>query len=92
MSEMLERVAQTIALLGPDITAKGRRELIWPDDWAPDEQAAILTQAYAAIAAMREPTRVMIDAARAEYAGDLDGEEIRDLWRAMVDRALSDKP
>lgn len=84
MSEMIERVAQAIALAGNGGT--------W-DDWYNDEQREFhRKRARAAIEAMREPTNAMEDA-----ADDCDGGTVYDdrasgntHWAAMIDAALAD--
>ena len=52
MDEVVEKVADAIARYGSDITEKGFRELIWPDEWSESEQYGIRSQARAAIKAL----------------------------------------
>lgn len=91
MSEMVERVAQAIALASNGGT--------W-DDWYNDEQREFhRKRARAAIEAMREPTEDMWKAGLATGhvggIGDNGGLEPNDfdpeeVWPAMIDAALAD--
>jgi hypothetical protein len=71
MSTMVKRVAQA---LQEEIGA------------APFDETAALALARAAIAAMREPTKVMLDAAFLAGSGGM-----ADCWRNMVNAALEEK-
>jgi len=92
MSEMIERVARAIA------ADNVRGNSNW-QDW--------LVEARAAIEAMREPTEKMWDAGAADLYGvsrekaieyakedkfESDGRKADEIWRAMIDAALSDQP
>lgn len=79
--EMVERVARALinaSVLGEDGIADWRR----PSDYD-------LMLARAAIAAMREPTQVMVDAP--VIVADEDWSQ-RENWQAMIDAALQPGP
>ena len=80
MNDMLERVAA--AMLDADFDVGSWRHA---DENIKDRFRAM---ARAAIAAMREPTKAMIDAG--ETAGN-PVYEPRVIWGAMIDEALADK-
>ena len=85
MGEMIERVAEAIALSGNGGT--------WDDWYNVDQKEFHRRRARAAIAAMREPTPEM---PKAEMDlggyGFTDGEcycaDPSEIWRAMIDEAL----
>jgi len=72
MNEMVERVKQTI-----------RAELIFEGDYDP---ASFEDAARAAIAAMREPTKAMVQAT--DWSRSFSFEERREIWITMIDAAL----
>jgi hypothetical protein len=78
-SEMIERVAAAIYGVAPI----GERP--WEDAPATTRFDCVL-RARVAIAAMREPTEAMREAARNGLADTEDW--AGDLWRAMIDEAL----
>lgn len=99
MNEMIERVARTIR----EGRQCGSREeplhvpcpfCNWePDERTPDhDETGCMWLARAAIAAMREPTEAMVEAAYASedtgYEFSHRGDEAPAVWRAMVDEAL----
>lgn len=104
MSEMVERVARAVAASeGGRITGPGQcratREFGWKGEIALQQYAdahwrEYITAAHAAIEAMREPTRAMIDAA--EWAGIIGdyGQAQRGYfeseWACAIDKALED--
>ena len=81
MSEMVERVA--MAIMRDDFEGHD----FW-DRQAPDVQNQYLTNARAAIAAMREPTESMVVAGEDHIGGDLIDGDSAWVWQAMVDEAL----
>lgn len=84
MSGMVERVARAIGSSG-HAEQDGH---LW-DEEREFERQFLLEQARAAIAAMREPTDAMVAEGHAVYAAD-PRLALHDLWRAMVDAALTD--
>lgn len=96
--EMVERVARAILQVrNPGIADIPLRLLLRSTD--PDETH--MAEARAAIAAMREPTVKMVQAAQQEYSLSWSSEpgEGRDwnpadgsIWRAMIDAALDKRP
>lgn len=89
MSGMIERVARAIALASLDPET---REAVDPDRWEVADSYHDL--ARAAIEAMREPTENMLDFGACYEDQDHDifdeGDISRDVWRAMIDAALSE--
>lgn len=83
MSEMVEKVARALCA-----SAKDDPEKWWPQaDGLRDKRGWQLYEedARAAITAMREPTRRMLDASRERFEiGIVPG------WNAAIDAALSD--
>ncbi len=84
MREMVERVAKAMAESGR-IDDGERASETTDDGWE--------RLARAAIAAMREPTPAMIEAAIKtwdQYAAGhrLLGSDVEDIWQAMIDKAL----
>jgi hypothetical protein len=76
MNAMVERVARAL---------EDNSDLLDPTGSEPRDFVAV---ARAAIAAMREPTEVMIEAV---YGGHPENTRIaRECWRAMIDAALAD--
>jgi hypothetical protein len=85
VSEMVERIARAIF--------DGQRDTIAWDSLKPEFQAEYRDDARAAIAAMREPTFEMSEAAfRIEAAGHSQRTLIEAAWRAMIDEALRTDP
>lgn len=98
MSEVIERIACAIA---SDLKAQAdaSRGLIFVNPRAMevldgvtlDGVFDLLTVARAAIEAIRKPTDAMIQRGWQDGAGGWgEGEEIPDIWRAMIDAALGD--
>ena len=96
MTEMIERVAQALALCaGGKICGPGQsvasREFGWKGDgehfakYVETHWQEHITAAQFAIEAMREPTLAMSEAA-ANTKGQMS---YADVWRAMIDSALS---
>ena len=100
MATMIERVA---AALAENRKARKRAAeygdacaCMGPPEYCLCEQGRDLVDARAAIAAMREPTEGMIEAAEREDGGDPYAEfDSRatgtDHWHAMIDAALEEK-
>ena len=94
MSEMIERAAKAIFGTHHEAT------LIQWDELSVQAQEEFLTQARAAIEAMRQPTQTMLDkgiGAGCRFVGDHgefnewpDPEYIDLIWDAMVSAAISD--
>ena len=84
--EMVDRVAQ--ALASTSLTEKGRATCKWPDDWGPDEVRAYRDEAYAGIAAMREPIPKIMDEAPARADLGIGSFTAAEVWRVMNDAAL----
>lgn len=91
-SEMVERVARALLLqrqiemVSQQWNEALRRENEW-DDLNPHVREGWLMMARAAIAAMREPTRAMIETG--DIAAGQAAEHPAKIWRAMIDSALS---
>lgn len=77
MSEIIKRVAEAIYDATPQ----------WGSLWDKNDEikASFMAQARAALCAMREPTKPMVDAGAvfAEYA-------VEAAWKEMIDTALKD--
>jgi metal-dependent amidase/aminoacylase/carboxypeptidase family protein len=91
MSEMVERVARAIYGIHPFSASPAERTPLRWDDLAINIRVDFRAEARAAIAAMREPTREMLDAARdwsirKNGMGVGDGQAIG-CWQAMNDEA-----
>jgi hypothetical protein len=86
MSEMVERVAQIIAVASWDTCGPRALSGCLPQTCACREQAR------AAIAAMREPTQHMKSAAVIDAEGEwrFGAHEARKCWQAMIDAALTE--
>ena len=85
MSEMVERVARALCDRDPDGTQGGPMSSgIWLDEGEAN-WTAFTDKARAAIAAMREPTAAMLEAAGGERP-----RETAYAWQAMLDAALKD--
>lgn len=85
MNEMVERVARAIYYAGwpePPTMPRNRWEAL-----SDEERALCRRMARAAIAAMREPTEEMVDAAGSDLA-DCENDQIIAAFRAMIDAAL----
>ena len=90
MNEMVERVAQAICEnLEPAFnTGTGAQRWTW-DHIDEASKQCLRTVARAGIAAMREPTEAMVDAADAATDHDiLRDEHIRRAWSTMIDVTL----
>ena len=84
MSDMVEKVARAIY----ERRSK-RTDYVWPDDVYPAVRNRCLSDARAAIEAMREPDKAMLDAGF--WARDHEGQETPEVYRRMIDSALSTK-
>jgi hypothetical protein len=88
VSEMVEQVARAISD-ARQVRAYGRVLTMWR---APEMSESIIEErlgdARAAIAAMREPTQAMIEAAYNEVGQDTDHFQIAAAWQAMIDEML----
>lgn len=86
MHKLIARVA--IALWQDEsLRASGRKRLVDWDDVSAADQEKWQRLARAAIAAMRAPTKAMIEAGNDHCPGDAP-----EVWRAMIDAALAEKP
>ena len=90
MSEMIEKVARAIA--AEDIHLAAAFSGVGSVNAQHYERKIAFQMARAAIEAMREPTEAMIDkGAVAEGDGNL-AVEAQNIWQAMIDGALGEKP
>jgi hypothetical protein len=81
MNEMVERVAK--ALIDDDPTMFGHHE---------SHIKAKESAARAAIASMREPTRVMVDVGVKTLGAEFKvREDIEDIWQDMIGEALAER-
>lgn len=87
MMTILERIARVLCSVDnvpPDTIMDGKP--VWQD---------YLAEAYASLRVMRDPTDEMAEAGRALLSGrrghKVDEHDVRDLWNAMVDAALSNE-
>jgi hypothetical protein len=78
MSEMVQRVALGIH------AARANSRTKW-DDCSEEYRTGTMRDAYAAIAAMREPTRAMIS----EGWDHEDSRMPTEMWQRMIDAALT---
>lgn len=99
MSEMIERVARAIYDAQNGIDGDQVGDMLYTDHRidGPDAEtcrAQVMRvcnyAARAAIAAMREPTEVMIEASNREWDGRMSYRS-SGAWQAMIDAALSEK-
>jgi hypothetical protein len=92
MSEMVERVAR--ALQRDDFETANEADAVWNDQSEPDPyKESYRSSARAAIAAMREPTALMLFVAR-KMEADNEHRWVKavghDYWEAMIDAALAE--
>lgn len=85
MGEMVEKVARALAGASGDLAWEHRK--VW-------ERAAYMAQARAAIAAMREATPMMANAAthrETDDGGYVSVNDVHGIWEDMIDAALAER-
>lgn len=96
MNEMIERVAGALFARSAPITKEllfGDRDITWPQvldgikDGSIEPAMVWFDEARAAIAAMREPTALMLEQAYWSVVAA----DVADVWTTMIDAALEEK-